>query len=467
MKKGQIITTSLWDDILSVVQTSDRSRTLVLEAIIHTEKDDFAPMKVLLLENKRDYYKETGESFHIRVIMTFGDYVYRVLPFKDHLELSVITTWAKNSGEFDEERPPKEIRYKALLDTTKNPFFGSQSLQNKDNFELNLLPPQEIVFELVDRKEELLRLKEVSGTFLNVTNEQILRGLFYYEANKIKVDGKNLIEMIELDPPDNKQTIPDLLIPSGTLLRDIPGYLQQEAQGVYSAGIGSFYQLYRDLPSWFVFPLYRPERFDEDRFKMVIYAVPEEKMPHHDHTFRSEGKITYIVTTGAKHEVDNARMSELNTGVGFRMADAESFMKKPVEVLPDGIKANRNRLNYELQNHERKDQVLYASPKEISSNPFIHYSRILGEGMTLLTLSWENSDPDLIYPGMPVKYVTMDKGNYLERRGTLVKAMTITSIQGNPSPDASYRCNTQLVMFLERKPDEPENDEYVVEEKKW
>ncbi len=458
MSKGEIISTSLWDDILSVTGTTDRSRVLRLFITIHTEKEDFQPMKVLVYENLRDYYKDTGETFHIRVMMTFGDYIYRVIPFKDNLEISLTTSWMFEGGDENEDLPPKEVRYKALLDTQKNPFFGSQSLTNRSNIDLNHMPLQEINFELVDRREELLRLKTVSGIYRNISVEQVLRGVFFHEANKIKIDGKNSVEVLDLDSPDQKNSVPELLLPSGLLLRDLPGFMQEKAKGVYSAGIGSFFQVYRDNPSWFVYPLYRPERFDEDRYKLIIYAVPEERMPSHDHTYRVEGKIVYIVTTGAKSEIDPARMSELNSGVGFRMPNAESFMTKPVEILEDGIKANRHRLNYEVQNHNRKDQVLYASMKKPGSNPFMEYSRILAQDFTGLSISWQNSDPDLLYPGMPVKYVTMDKGQYLERKGTLVKVMNVTAIQGNPTVDTVHRCSSQLYMMLETKEYLPDND---------
>ena len=213
MSKGEIISTSLWDDILSVTGTTDRSRILRLFITIHTEKEDFQPMKVLVYENLRDYYKDTGETFHIRVMMTFGDYIYRVIPFKDNLEISLTTSWMFEGGDENEDLPPKEVRYKALLDTQKNPFFGSQSLTNRSNIDLNHMPLQEINFELVDRREELLRLKTVSGIYRNISVEQVLRGVFFHEANKIKVDGKNSIEVLDLDPPDQKNSVPELLLP--------------------------------------------------------------------------------------------------------------------------------------------------------------------------------------------------------------------------------------------------------------
>ena len=91
MSEGRIELTPLYQDIKSVIEAPDNGRNIRLEATIHTEKEDFRPLKVLMLQNQRDYYKQTGESFHLVVLMAMGDYTWRLLPFRDHLEISLKT----------------------------------------------------------------------------------------------------------------------------------------------------------------------------------------------------------------------------------------------------------------------------------------------------------------------------------------------------------------------------------------
>ena len=459
MKSNGIVDqTPLWEDILSVIRVKDRKRSIHISAMFHTEKEDFPVMKILLKENNRDYYKSTGEYSYLTVYMAQGDYLYRLVPFRENIEITVKTTTFLESGTEDPETPPVELRYKALIDFETNPFPSSENISNRSNLELNNLPPITVKMELQDRCEELLRLKTLDGVFRNTTAEKMLRGAFVYEANKAKVDNKGIIQVLQLDEPDNKSVYPDLLIPHGTYLRDLPGYLQQKANGVYNAGIGSFFQQYREKPTWFVYPLYKKKRFDEDRIKLVIYAVPQDRLPTMNRTFRVEGKTIYIAATGEKKMADTSKNLDLNLGNAFRLPDQEAFMLKPVEILPTGIKANRKRLAHEVGHRVRKDQLNSARLHEEDTNPYMQYSNILSREFSALALAWENSDPELLYPGMPVKYIYMDRGEYTESKGTLVKAFTVSKLIGNPSQESNHSVSTQMVILLEPQDDLPDND---------
>lgn len=454
---GMIDNTPLWEDIISVIKVNDRNRNAKVSATFHTEKEDFPALKVLMMENKRDYYGSTGEYSAIAVYLPVGDYVYRLLPFRDHLEINVKMIFMTEGGEESLEDSPTEFLYKALIDFKTNSFPSSESISNRTLRELNNLPPITVNLELQDRCEEPLRLKMIDGVYRNVTMEQMLRGTFIHEANKIKVDGKPIIQVLELDKPDNTEPVANLLIPQGVFLRDLPGYLQEKSRGVYNAGIGSFFQRYMRKPSWFVYPLYKKTRFDEDRTKLVIYAVPEDRMPAINNTYRSEGKIIYIAATGEKKMAENSRNPDLNKGTGFRMADAEAFMLKPVKILEEGIQAVRRSLNHEVASQSRKDQMNSGQIHSSSSNAFMKYSELQSRDFSGVSVLWSNSNPDLLYPGMPVKYVYMDRGEYVEAKGTLVTAYTIIKLLGNPLEGTGHSISTQLHLFIEPQSTLPNN----------
>lgn len=456
--EGRIDTTPLWEDIISVIKVTERDREILVTATFHTEKEDFPVMKVLMLENKRDYYKSTGEYSSLSVLLSMGDYFYRVLPFRDHIEISVKTVITREKGEVDEEEPPVEVRYKALISFNTNAFPSAESLSNRKASEINNLPPVTVNMELQDRCEEPFRLKSIDGVYRNVTMEQMLRGAFIHEASKVKVDGKPIIEVLELDPPDNKITTPDLIIPHGTYLRDLPGFLQEKAKGVYNAGIGSFFQRYKEKPTWFVFPLFKKERFDEDRVKLVIFAVPEDRLPNVNNTYRIEGKTIYIAATGEKKMAENSKNPDLNVGTGFKMPDAEAFMLKPVKVAEKGIVAARRKLNHEVADRARKDTMDSTKTHVTSANTFMKYSEIQSRNYSGVAFLWDNSNPELLYPGMPVKYVYMDRGDYIEAKGILVTAYSVTKIIGNPMEGTGHAIGTQMNILIEPQSVLPEND---------
>lgn len=454
---GDITTTTLMEDAMSVMGSKDVKQMKQVTALIHTEKEDFAPMQVIFLESNANYYSQTGEQIFVGMLIATGDYQWRILPYAENLEITITITWLDRTGKIDYKRKPSNIRYKAILDTNSNPLFSNDTMSNKSMKELNLLPPLTINFELIDRCEELLRLIQIDGNYRNINTEDMLRSVFAHESNKFKVDGKPIIQGLEIDKPDNDTKFGNLLIPSGVFLRDLAGYLQEKSNGVYNAGIGSFFQRYEDKPFWFVYPLYKPERFEEDRQKLVIYAVPSEKFPNFEITFRKEGKILYVVSTGDKKLMDDRKNHQLNKGSGFRMTDLDAIMRKPVVIENDKIVAKRNRLNYEVVSKERKDKINFAPTVNVESNPLLEVSRIRASELSKVSFVWDNSDHTLIIPGMPIKYVYMHRGKYTEAKGTVVMAKHRIQLQGNPGVDSVYKSSSSITALIESTNDTPDN----------
>lgn len=459
--EGNIENTPLWIDIFSILSKGNSKRQLHISAIIHNEKEDFPVIKILLLENKRDYYRSTGEYSNLTVFMTASDYLYRVIPFRDHLEISLKLTVFFDKDVKGKDKKSEIVRYKALISFDKNSLPTSENISNRERNELNLLPPVTVMFELQDRNEEVLRLKTIDGTFNNVGVEAMLKSSFLDSLSDVKIDGKPVVEVVDVVPPDNKKSLMNLVIPSGTLVRDLPGFLQEKSKGIYKTGLGSFFQRYKNKPTWFVYPLHDKDRFKTDVVKLVIYSIPPEKMPGMNNTYRTEGKVIYVVTTGDRKAADTSKNTDLNQGVGFRMSDPESFMIKPVEITETGINANRRRLNTEIAGRERKDQLNSASYQPLSGNQYSHFSRLASNNFSGMAVVWENSDPSLLYPGMPVKYVHMDRGDYIESKGTLIGCFSVTKLIGNPLEESDHVTSTQLNIFMEPQSRLPNNTKFA------
>ncbi len=447
----------LWEDFRSIFEKPETADNIHLTGEVHTVNEDVPIFKILQAENVRNYMKDTSEFFVVTAYMAAGDYLYRVYPYKDNLEVTIKQMWMTTKGELDEDRPPKTNRYKAIFKPEMNPRGTNDPLSQRKIDDLNRLAPVTIVLELQDRREEALRSKTVSGIYHDLKMEDVIRAATYYEVQKVKVEGKTPLEVIDIVEPDNQQPYPHLLLPSNIFVEDLPGWLQEKAKGVYNAGIGSFFQDFEDKPSWFVYPLYNDQRFDKAGKKLVVYDVPQDKMPGMDTTYRKEGDVLYVATTGNTGNLKTAHNRELSQGVGFRFADGESFMKKPVEITSDGVNAKRKRLNYEFANYDRKDQNPYSPTYQSTSNPYFMMSKNIAYQMSLHVVTWETSNPDLIYPGMPCRFVYADKDEKVELDGTVVFCFTNTVIQGNPLEDRRHVRFSQIGLMLKRPDLEPEN----------
>lgn len=450
MAKGDIESTPLWADIESVIYSGPKDVKYDYAALVHTQDNDFNIFKIIHIEEKCDYQSEIGPSMKISFQIGLGDYVYKLYPFRDNLEITIKRIPQNERGGTIAEADVETRRYKANLVLGKNPQITGERLANQSYTDLNTSHIQDVYMELLDRNFETVRTKTFpGGSIVGKPAKDTIFALLMGESKNILIDGKAPVDGIDLVEPDNKEPIKHLFLESGMRAAYIPTYLQNEALGVYSTGIGTFFQRYKDKYYWYVYPLYKPARFDEDVDRLVIYAVPEERMPGIDRTYRTEGKVTYIVVTGSKSYIDSGKISDLNAGVGFRMPDANAMMKKPVKVTEEGPKGDRARLNSEVAGRERKDGNIYAPVLHASANPYKQYSDIARRQLARVDLVWENSDSEKVYPGMPCKYVFMDKDEYKEKRGIVIGKYTVRELIGKPTLSNTYRTSTHLAIMLE------------------
>jgi hypothetical protein len=272
------------------------------------------------------------------------------------------------------------------------------------------------------------------------------------------IDGKPSIDAIDMVEPDNKAKIANVIIPSGTRLSSVPTLLQEQI-GLYNRGIGTYFQLYREKKTWFVYTLYDKDRFDKVEYKLILYAVPQEKLPQLDRSYWEDDKVLKVAVTAQRLYTDSAEIEMMNRGNGFRMADANAFMKKPIEINEEAPKAKRTSLNHEAVTKERDDGLDYA-PIEVggpSANPYMVKSRVLMQSFAQLDLVWENADDELIYPGMPCKYVYLSQGEVIEVKGQVLFAHVQTS-RAEKQDVQAHRTTIRLGLAIEPHRDVPDNE---------
>lgn len=441
-----------WKDIQAISTASDRVLWVDYAVTIHTAKEDFPILGVTMMEHSQKYMSELSEYYVLRGLIGAGDYTHRLYPNRENLECSVKFIRKKDNGEIDPNYPPYTVRFKAHFRTDMMPRVNGDSLAMEELETLNLMPPVDLVLELQDRSEELLRRKRCDGIYPNLSVEDLMRVTMKYEAEKAKVDGKPLIDKIDIYPPDNLAKYPHIVLPADLMVMDLPGWVQEKGKGVYYTGIGSFFQRVEGEAFWFVFPSYKPERFTEPGNKLLLYHLAPSVMPTTDNTFRKDGDIISILSTGGTGTVESAYSEELNQGTGFRMPDAEALSTFPAEVTADGVKAQRNRLVHEFASNDRKDGLTNANVQKSTANVFHQTSQTLKYQNEFHFLTWENSDPSVLYPGMPVRLKSWEQDQMFEQDGNLVFAYTVTSANGNPlTQDNVYSQRTQLGIRVKRR----------------
>ena len=458
MVNYQLEKTALWLDVKPIIESKSKHVKFEYRGMLHTELEDIPIMKVVAIDTVRDYAKNIGDYVHIEFSMSLGDYAAKLYPHRANIEFSIKTITLKEvSAEKDQNIDDVIERYKAVFLPNENKTISASDLEQFDQESLNKANIVTIKLQLMDRSLEPLRIKTTSGAFRQVSQKTLLHNLMAGESNKVLVDGKPSIDGVDIVEPDNQQLCKHNIIKDGTLLTEIPSYIQEHMGGVYVSGIGNYLQTYNGKKLWFVYPLFSPKRFDALVSKLIVFAIPEERFPDLDRTYLQDGSVLKILANSTKRYSDKADTELMDKGSGFRMPNAASFMKKPVGTDNQQVTAKRVNLNYETVIRDRPDGLNYAPlSNRISSNPFIEYSKIIARDIARVDIIWDYANPRLLYPGMPCKYVYLVKDKLMELKGNLLFVHSFAALEGSGLAAKLYRVKCQLTLSVERASNVPD-----------
>lgn len=443
---------AIWADVRRILQNKSKPVKYEVRAMLHTVKEDIPVYKIMAIDDECDYVNRISSHIKIEFTMPYGDYVQRLYPYRDNLELTL--KWIKQNeteNSTDSKSKIESERYKVVFLPDQSPRVNASETLRMDKESLNKVRLATVNLELHNRSLEVLRIKRTRGIYHNETQKSVMLSTLAGESSRVLVDGKPAVDGVDIVEPDNTSPKKHILIPDDTPITELPTFLQFKMNGVYNTGIGSYFKTYRNKKLWFVYSLYDLKRFDEDVPKVIFYSVPKTRFPAVDRTYREEGDVLHIAITSDHNYQDAADQDYMNRGVGFRLTDANAVMKKPVEMTKKGPKGRRANLNIETISHSREDGLNYApvASRAISSNPYVDYSNVNARRVARSNLVWENSNPRLLYPGMPCMYCFMDGKKVVRLKGIILFHHSLTALQGSKALNNTYRTQTALTIAIE------------------
>lgn len=444
--------TPIWPEVKAIIESKKKPVKFEYRVLLHTEKEDITVLKLITIDNIKDYVNNICDHLRIEFKLGLGDYIYRLYPYKTNLEATIKII---RLDETTHNRIVNTViaveKYKMILPPGENPDFTSTPMESNKIQELNNMNILDIKAQLVDRSAEVVRIKTTSGIFRQCTTKKLLHSLLAGEIKNIKVDGKHPIDGIDFPEPDNKEQVQQIIVPDGTTLSSLPTYMQEKGGGIYSNGMGTYIQSFNKKKMWFIYPLFDFNRFSEDIPKLIFYFVPQNRLGGIDRTYQTEGNTTHILITSAKNFKTDGETDLLNGGTGFRMSDARSFMKKPITMTEEGPVANRTRLNHEVAIKSKDDGLNFAPMiKSNSLNTFANYSDVGIRNVDRIDFVWENSDITLLYPGMPCKCVFLHNNKLIELKASLAYVHNLTALQSQGITSNLYKNQTGITVLTEK-----------------
>ncbi|MBE0438213.1 MAG: hypothetical protein IBX57_00405 [Gammaproteobacteria bacterium] len=415
---------------------------------IITDTGIFKPVKFLSMDIDRTYDINFTDYINLELSISKGVFTHHLIPNKDHLIVEVKRTPIKETVDDDEVVDEIFVRrYKAILKDETDETMASKSKTSQDAEASDLSGPITVSMQLLDIAAEQVRFYELGGIYKHVVPGDVIKYCLTDVSSRLDLAVEDSVMGVDMVEPDNTTPNRQVVIPHGIRPQDLPAFIQHNWGGVYNSDVGCYLQ----DGLWYVWPLFNTQRFDLEVRTMLIYNLPEDKYPGVERSYRLNGTQAIVLSTGQSTQKDFSSHQRMNEGNGVRFTHASRVMDGFGEVIDNTFKVTRSLNNSEFS-FPNGDGYSYApiSPKRITDNVFAEASRLAKRKGSFLNLVWENSRPEIVYPGMPVKLLYLKDDKVQEVLGVVYKAQHL--IQDNkPGPIGGKQVtNSSLVLFIEK-----------------
>lgn len=362
-----------------------------------------------------------GDVRQIECLILLGEYTYNILPYRDNLiiDITEIPLMEGNSTRNWERRAGTK-RYKAILDLkgTDNTVLTNKNAAMTTEAQMNQMGLKSVVFTLIDEVCYKLMMTSVGTTLRQMTTLDMLVWLhqYYFDAlfkgSNIRIESENIWRQ------DYNQDIQhQIAFPDGLMLKDVPKFLQNDEVGVYPTGLGRYYQ---DNKFW-VYPLFDFTRYKKNARVLNIINIPNERFQGSEKTYLVTPKSVTIIATG------NVKSDDLTTGTRIQEGNGVRFGNAARLLMQGLTKDNRLLLDratnlFEVAGDALADglnNVRWATER-YSANPYKHYTKMAQQQGQQINVQWFRGNVDILDPGMPVRYQTLDGDTVRTYYGTLL-----------------------------------------------
>lgn len=444
--------TSLFREATNIVSGAAKPVHFLWQADIHAGGQTYTALKVQQIDFKRDFENNYAEIAVVRLVVLAGTYAYRLYPNQSNIDVTMYRTpIGETSSSPNPDTQRQTERYTATLVDRGNPLLEGNAAASRSEEAMNTADIVEVEFQLTNKALEQIRMMSVGGIYRASTNEEVIKYVLTQASSSVKVDGVRAPKGVDMVKASNQTQRDHIVIPQGTKVVSLPNYLHNKCGGVYSTGMG--YYLQGDY--WYVYPCYDTKRFNEAPKTLTVINVPKNKFPNSPRTYRKDGRNTVIMATGEVSFKDNSDARQLNEGNGVRFADANQFMGTGFATTKNNrVTMSRGDNVSEFVASPRPNGMnnVQVSDNPITSNPFNEYSKMAQRQGSYISLVWESSLPELIFPGMPVRMLYLEGDVIREIYGVVLQTHDVVQMVGAGLTVDRHSSTTALAIFVQREP---------------
>lgn len=444
--------TSLWAEVEKILQGGELPVHHYYTCEIKVNGRIVPILKVVSAEIERDYVSNYCDVVMLEIAVGSGTYAHDIYPFKDNLEINLFRDplFETAVGEnFDQPRQVKNYRG-TLIDTGNRVIeANNDGATSRDVGDLQGI--EMVRIQLVDPVIEQLRMMSAGGLFPKTSAATCLKTILGSYSRLVDVPRENAVKGVDLINGFSNEIREHINIPTSTPLMEVPDFLQNRAGGVYPTGLGFYLS---DL-IWHVYPLYDNTRFNTTPATLTIVNVPAARLPASERTYRKTKNQITILANGEIKYRDDSESQQLNSGNGVRFTDSRNIVEGFMETKGNRAVAKRGKNMSEFVTEQRSTGLnnVRTGRARITSNAYVELSAMARKAGAIMQVTWNYSDGELLYPGMPVRLLYLEHENVETLYGTLLGAHDLTSLEGQGITSSRHRTNTVLTLFVTKKID--------------
>ncbi len=412
----------LGQDIVDVINAASKNpnpRANQYNLCLHTVDIDMTVLFFYELLMHGDYEHNYSDEIVAKISIPMGDFIYDIFPHRDNFEVSLIR---------ETKTTRITTRFKgALIDNTAIPDNGVYNKATRE--ELNKMEMVKLSVQLIDRYTEALRVTPIDGVFNHCKVKDAIKAGISSCCKKIKVSGKPLEVNLNMIEPNNTFLYKHIDVPTGTNIIELPNYLQNSHFGVYNGDIGVYNKMILDndkmVNNLYVYPIYSNSAFDKVKKKLVIFKSSNPNIDQVENTYFVDGDTVKIVAGSGTLALDMSSGSLISHGGDVATTSPDTAIQRNNVVKADGTSSSYAETNLSVKtNKKRKDGSNRFNYKGNNSNAYKSRSEVLKKSARHFRIPWIFSNPEILYPGMPVMYCYVKDGVINKVYGTLTKLFT-------------------------------------------
>lgn len=414
--------TLLMREVDRVTQEGNSYSNYRNEIKILANKKWITPVRLDYLSLDRDFSSgQLGDIRRVEFLMNYGDFAIDILPFRDNLQVDLsYIPLIENTSSREVDNRTDVKRYRAILDLSgnENPELSNKNSQVKSREAMNQIGMIKVQLQLVDELVYKLMMVTCGTTYRKSTTINALLAIYTQYATLIGGTDQERLTAINVVDGASTDVRQQITIPDGMLLKDVPDFLQNKEGGVYATGLGR-YVMNQTL---YVYPLFDTTRYGKNAKVLNLINVPNDRYQGAEKTFKDTSRHITVLATGNATSLDQGLSDRIQNGNGLRFADARKMftdftIEKDNKVLVDRA---TNLFEVTMEALETGVNNIRWAKDRLTSNPFKQYTELARKQGLPITVEWTHGDPDLLYPGMPVKFQTISDNRVKTYHGVLL-----------------------------------------------